>query len=95
MPQNEPRKSLTQRVADRKAGVKDSPTRTPKQEAVKQRFELFGTVLAMFGLFMLAYTVYKSAGAIGWANENLIMYTVIFVAGRALKSASDALSRLF
>ncbi len=56
---------------------------------------MFGTVLAMFGLFMLAYTVYKSAGATSWANENLIMYTVIFVFGRALKSASDALSRLF
>ncbi|TDI61290.1 MAG: hypothetical protein E2O92_03665 [Alphaproteobacteria bacterium] len=95
MPQNQPRKSLTQRVADRKAGVKDTPSRSPKQRAVKNRFEMFGTGLAMFGLFMLAYTVYKSAGAGSWANENLIMYTVFFVAGRAFKAAADALSRLF
>ena len=95
MPQSEPRKSLTQRVADRQAGIKDTPSRTPKQVAVKGRLEMFGTVFAMFGLFMLAYTVYKSAGDTSWANENLIMYTVIFVFGRALKSASDALSRLF
>jgi hypothetical protein len=95
MAPNEPRKSLTERVADRKAGIKQAPDRTPRQKAVRSRLEMFGTVLAMFGLFMLAYTVYKSAGSNSWANDSLVMYCVIFVVGRALKAASGALSRLF
>ena len=48
-----PRKRLTERVADRKAGRKEEPDRTSRQKAVRNRFELFGNVLAMFGLFML------------------------------------------
>ena len=90
-----PRKRLTERVADRKAGAKDIPDRTPKQKAVRYRLELFGNVLAMFGLFMLAFTVYRSGGSAEWATDSLIMYCLVFVVGRGLKSASDALSRLF
>jgi hypothetical protein len=92
---NEPRKSLTQRVAERKAGVKPQPDRTPRQKAARDRIELFGNVLAMFGLFMLAYTVFKSGGESSWASNTLVMYCVVFVVGRALKTASDALSKLF
>ena len=96
MPTNEPRKSLTQRVAERKAGIKQAPDRTPRQKVVRNKLELFGNVLAMIGLFMLAYTVFKSAGqAAGWASDSLIMYVVVFVFGRGLKVAADALSRLF
>jgi hypothetical protein len=95
MASNEPRKSLTERVADRKAGIEQAPDHTPRQKVVSRRLEMFGTILAMFGLFMLAYTVYKSAGDNSWANDRMVMYCIIFVVGRALKAASDALSRLF
>jgi len=90
-----PRKRLTERVADRKAGRKEAPDRTPKQKAVRNSFELFGNVLAMFGLFMLAYTVFRSGGSTDWATDTMIMYSMIFVVGRALKTAADSLSRLF
>jgi hypothetical protein len=49
----------------------------------------------MFGLFMLAYTVFRSGGSTDWATDTMIMYSMIFVVGRALKTAADSLSRLF
>ena len=95
MAPEEPRKRLTERVADRKAGRSTGPDRTPKQLYIRNRLELFGTVLAMFGLFMLAYSVFQSDGETSWANEDFIMYCTIFVIGRAVKASADAMSRMF
>ena len=49
----------------------------------------------MFGLFMLAYSVFQSDGETSWANEDFIMYCTIFVIGRAVKASADAMSRMF
>lgn len=95
MQKEAPRKTLTQRVAERKAGIRQESDRTPRQKYIRNRLELFGNALAMYGLFMLAYTVFKSAGQASWASDSLIMYCVVFVIGRALKMASDAFSRMF
>ena len=95
MADNTPRKRLTERVADRKAGSKE-PERTPRQEAVCYRLELFGNAIAMIGLLMLAWTVYKSRGdATGWATDTMIMYVIIFVLGRAIKMSAKPFSKMF
>ena len=95
MPDNQPRKRLSERVADRKAG-RDKPERNPKQEAIRYRFELFGNVIAMIGLLMLAWTVFQSQGSTtGWATDNFIMYAGIFVLGRLIKVAAKPFSKMF
>ena len=94
MPEQPPRKRLTERVAERKAGIKE-PEYTPRQEAICQRLELFGNVIAMFGLFMLAFTVFRSQGDVAWASDNTIMYAVVFVLGRAIKMSAKPFSKMF
>ena len=57
---------------------------------------MFGNVIAMIGLFMLAWTVFQSQGSsTGWANDNFILYAGVFVLGRLIKVAAKPFSKMF
>ena len=84
--QEKPRKSLRERVADRKAGVKEESD--PKRTRILIRVKLFANLFQAIGLIMLmvllAQYISSGYGHMNWIN--VMIYSGMFLIGRAVTS---------
>ncbi|MCK5424796.1 MAG: hypothetical protein KAI89_05445 [Emcibacter sp.] len=84
--QQTPRKSLRERVADRKAGIKEETD--PKREIILKRVRLFANLFQGIGLVMLmvllAQYISSGYGHMNWVN--VMIYSGMFLIGRAVTS---------
>lgn len=84
--QQSPRKSLRERVADRKAGIKEATD--PKREIILRRVRLFANLFQGIGLVMLmvmlAQYIGSGYGHMNWIN--VLIYSGMFLIGRAVTS---------
>ncbi len=84
--QHPPRKSLRERVADRKAGIKEETS--PKRERILRRVRLFANLFQAIGLIMLmvllAQYISSGYGHMNWIN--VMIYSGMFLIGRAVTS---------
>jgi len=81
-----PKKSLRDRVADRKAGIKDEGD--PKREKIIRRVRLFANLFQAIGLIMLLIMLaqYISSGYAQMNWINVMIYSGLFLTGRAVTS---------
>lgn len=81
-----PRKSLRERVADRKAGIKEE--NSPRRERILRRVRLFANLFQGIGLVMLmvmlAQYIGNGYGHMNWIN--VMVYSGMFLIGRAVTS---------
>ncbi len=81
-----PRKSLRERVADRKAGIKEEGS--PKRIRILRRIRLFANLFQGIGLIMLmvllAQYISSGYGHMNWIN--VLIYSGMFLVGRAVTS---------
>jgi len=81
-----PQKSLRERVADRKAGVK--PETDPRRTRILRRVKLFANLFQAIGLVMLlvilAQYISSGYGHMNWIN--VMIYSGMFLVGRAIMS---------
>ena len=81
-----PRKSLRERVADRKAGIKEETS--PKRERILKRVRLFANLFQAIGLIMLMVLLGQyigdGYGHMNWIN--VMIYSGMFLVGRAVSS---------
>ena len=81
-----PRKSLRQRVADRKAGIVEE--QDPKRERFLKRVKLFANLFQGVGLIMLlvvlAQFINSGYSEMNWINVSV--YSGMFLVGRAMIS---------
>ena len=84
--QQTPRKSLRERVADRKASIKEETD--PKREIILKRVRLFANLFQGIGLVMLmvllAQYISSGYGHMNWVN--VMIYSGMFLIGRAVTS---------
>lgn len=88
------RKSLTQRVADRKRGVPDDPRDYGKKSSKYGPYYLFGMVLQGVGLIVLMLLMGQYVRS-GYEDINWVMVAVssgAFIVGRVLTSIKKFLS---
>ena len=80
------RKSLRERVADRKAGIKEESD--PKREVILRRVRFFANLFQGIGLIMLmvllAQYIGSGYGHMNWIN--VMIYSGMFLIGRAVTS---------
>ncbi|MBL4801745.1 MAG: hypothetical protein JKY45_07600 [Emcibacter sp.] len=84
--QEKPRKSLRERVADRKAGIKEESD--PKRVRILKRVRLLGNLFQAIGLIMLMVVLAQYIGS-GYGHMNWInvgIYSGMFLVGRAVTS---------
>lgn len=81
-----PGKSLRQRVADRKSGVKQPAD--PKKEKILGRVKLLANLCQGIGLVMLLVVLaqYINSGYAQMNWINVMIYAGLFLAGRAVTS---------
>ena len=93
-PRQKPRKSLRDRVADRKAGIKEEID--PRRVRILKRVKLFANLAQGIGLLMLLVVLarYINSGyeQMNWINVGV--YSGMFLIGRAVTSFMN-LSNLF
>jgi hypothetical protein len=81
-----PRKSLRERVADRKAGIKEEGG--PRRVLILKRVRLFANLFQGIGLIMLmvllAQYISSGYGHMNWIN--VLIYSGMFLIGRAVTS---------
>lgn len=81
-----PRKSLRERVADRKAGIKEE--NGPRRERILKGIRLFANLFQAIGLIMLmvllAQYIGNGYGHMNWIN--VMIYSGMFLIGRAVIS---------
>ncbi len=84
--QQNPRKSLRERVADRKVGIKEETD--PKRDRILRRVRLFANLFQGIGLVMLmvllAQYISSGYGHMNWIN--VMIYSGMFLTGRAVTS---------
>lgn len=84
--QQPPRKSLRERVADRKAGIKEETG--PGRDRILRRVRLFANLFQGIGLLMLmvmlAQYIGSGYGHMNWIN--VMIYSGMFLIGRAVMS---------
>ncbi|MCF6197698.1 MAG: hypothetical protein L3J50_13470 [Emcibacter sp.] len=84
--QHSPRKSLRERVADRKAGIKEEVD--PRRVKILRRIKLFANLFQGIGLVMLlvmlAQYISSGYGHMNWIN--VMIYSGMFLLGRAVTS---------
>lgn len=93
MPKSQHRKSLRERVADRKAGVPDA--RDVARARHRRLISTIGTVISIVGLFLLAFAVFRLTNGVPVPTERIILYAIVFIFGRALKAGADMIARFF
>ncbi|MCF6216065.1 MAG: hypothetical protein L3J58_07815 [Emcibacter sp.] len=80
------RKPLRERVADRKAGIKEETS--PKREKILRRVRLCANLFQAIGLIMLlimlAQYISSGYGHMNWIN--VMVYSGMFLIGRAVTS---------
>lgn len=83
---DKPQKSLRQRVADRKAGIKEEAG--PRRKRILKRVRLFANLSQGIGLLMLlvvlAQYINSGYGHMNWIN--VMIYSGMFLFGRAVTS---------
>jgi len=81
---HKPRKSLRERVADRKAGVREKSS--PGRERIMRWVQLLSNLFQGIGLVMilveLARYINSSYGELNWIN--IMIYSGMFLTGRAV-----------
>ncbi|PCJ44592.1 MAG: hypothetical protein COA81_01430 [Alphaproteobacteria bacterium] len=84
--QNLPRKSLRERVAERKAGIKEDVD--PRRVKILRRIKLFANLFQGIGLVMLLVLLaqYISNGYDHMNWINVMIYSGMFLLGRAVTS---------
>jgi len=84
--QQSPRKSLRERVADRKAGIEEEVD--PRRVKILRRIKLFANLFQGIGLVMLlvmlAQYISSGYGHMNWIN--VMIYSGMFLLGRAVTS---------
>ena len=84
--QQSPRKSLRERVADRKAGIEEEVD--PRRVKILRRIKLFANLFQGIGLVMLlvilAQYISNGYGHMNWIN--VMIYSGMFLLGRAVTS---------
>lgn len=83
---DKPARSLRQRVADRKAGIK--PEKDPRREKILGRVRLAANLSQGVGLIMLLVVLaqYISSGYATMNWINVMIYSGLFLSGRAVTS---------
>ena len=89
-----PRKSLRERVADRKAGIKEEMD--PRRVRILKRVKLLANLSQGIGLVMLLVVLarYINSGYEDMNWNNVMVYSGMFLIGRAITSFMS-LSNLF
>ena len=84
--EQKPRKSLRERVADRKAGIKEEAS--PKRDRILRGVRLFANLFQGIGIVMLmvmlAQYIGNGYGQMNWIN--VMIYSGMFLIGRAVTS---------
>lgn len=83
------RKRLSERVADRKAGIPDEEI-GQRRPAWRGHLGLVGTVMSIGSLIMLGYEGLSAVEGSELDVDRILVYSVVFIAGRALKASADA-----
>lgn len=86
MRQKQVRKSLRERVADRKAGIEQE--KDPKRDRILRGVRLFANLFQGVGLIMLMVLLGQYIGSgYGYMNWiNVMIYSGMFLVGRAVTS---------
>jgi len=83
------RKRLRERVADRKAGIPDEDI-GQRRPAWRGHLGLVGTVLSIGSLILLGYEGLSVVDGMPMEVNLIVLYSVVFIAGRALKASAEA-----
>lgn len=83
------RKRLRDRVADRKAGS-SSDDIGQRRPAWRGQLGLVGTVLSIGSLILLGYEGLSVVEGKPMVVDRILIYSVVFIGGRALKAGADS-----
>ena len=83
------RKRLRDRVADRKAGIPEEDI-GQRRPAWRGQVGLIGTVLSIGSLILIGYEGLSVVDGAPMEVDRIPLYSVVFIAGRALKASADS-----